>query len=362
MIYTPFVISSTLIMSTNDSLLRAESQTVLIYSLCIVFITLSTVIVGLRLYTRTIVLKALGVDDIAIVVAQVLAIATSVSTILEAAWGLGQHTQFVPLELQFKQVQALYSVIIMYNAGLIVVKASLLFQYRRLFPGGNTHKICFWFLVFLVPWGIVQEILLGLACLPIKIIVPSMADKCLSTLPIWYLTSAMNIATDFMVFIVPIPAVLQLHMGRRQKGLLCALFCLGFFTCAISLIRITTLHKAVDTTDPMWDNGPAAYWTAMELNCGIICACLPTLRPLISRVIPKLLSSKSGTHSGSHQLSSMHKKSHMNSKSGIYVHNEVEIHSTTELRGDAEAGSQSMEQDSQHEGSQAAAESKRGSK
>lgn len=43
--------------------------------------------------------------------------------------------------------------------------------------------------------------------------------------------------------------------------------------------------------DPLDDNVGAAAWSAIECNTGIICACLPTLRPLISRFVPHLLSS-----------------------------------------------------------------------
>lgn len=41
------------------------------------------------------------------------------------------------------------------------------------------------------------------------------------------------------------------------------------------------------------DNVGAAYWTAAETNVGIICACLPYLRPLISRIFPHLMSTNS---------------------------------------------------------------------
>lgn len=34
-------------------------------------------------------------------------------------------------------------------------------------------------------------------------------------------------------------------------------------------------------------------WSAIELNCAIICASLPTLRPLISKIVPGLSSNRS---------------------------------------------------------------------
>jgi hypothetical protein len=71
-----------LTMSASDSILQAQSQGALIHSLSIIFVILSTLSVGLRLYTRSTVLKAIGADDVAIAIAQVLAIGVSVTTIL----------------------------------------------------------------------------------------------------------------------------------------------------------------------------------------------------------------------------------------------------------------------------------------
>jgi hypothetical protein len=77
-----------------------------------------------------------------------------------------------------------------------------------------------------------------------------------------------------------------------------------FFVCRVyeQLLRAQTRHvrllamfivyKVISnrTTD---SNVGAAYWTAAECNVAIICACLPFLRPLISRIFPRLLSTKS---------------------------------------------------------------------
>lgn len=55
-----------------------------------------------------------------------------------------------------------------------------------------------------------------------------MANKCIYTLPVWYLTSAMNIVTDFLIFGIPIIPVIRLRISRSKKYLLLCLFCLGF--------------------------------------------------------------------------------------------------------------------------------------
>ena len=51
------------------------------------------------------------------------------------------------------------------------------------------------------------------------------------------------------------------------------------------------LERSPDST---WIQPATAYWSAIELNTGIICGCLPTLRPLISRFAPRIFGSLHG--------------------------------------------------------------------
>jgi len=45
--------------------------------------------------------------------------------------------------------------------------------------------------------------------------------------------------------------------------------------------------------DVTFDNGPAAYWSSIEVNVGIICASLPTLKAFVSRFFPKFFGGSS---------------------------------------------------------------------
>lgn len=56
--------------------------------------------------------------------------------------------------------------------------------------------------------------------------------------------------------------------------------------CFISVYRMLTLRKAVDSTDPSWENIGTAIWSIIELDTAIICASLPTLRPLVAKWMP----------------------------------------------------------------------------
>jgi hypothetical protein len=117
---------------------------------------------------------------------------------------------------------------LIYNLSQIVTKISFLLQYRRIFAENRTRAVCFWLMLFLIAWGVTQSILLGFVCVPVSIIYPKMADKCIQSLIVWYLTSIMNIVTDFIVFLVPMPAIRSLQLRRKQKILVTGIFCLGF--------------------------------------------------------------------------------------------------------------------------------------
>lgn len=118
--------------------------------------------------------------------------------------------------------------ILHYNLGLNVVKLGFLFQYRRIFHGPVMQKICLCGIICVCLWACAQAVLLGLACLPVSIIVPSMASSCLPTLPIWYFSSGMNMATDVLICCIPIPSVLKLQLPLRQRIMVLGVFCLGF--------------------------------------------------------------------------------------------------------------------------------------
>jgi hypothetical protein len=51
-------------------------------------------------------------------------------------------------------------------------------------------------------------------------------------------------------------------------------------------VRLQSLVRISNSIDPTFDNPPAATLSAVECNVGIICACLPYMRPLLSRMFP----------------------------------------------------------------------------
>ncbi|KAH7202949.1 hypothetical protein BKA60DRAFT_159513 [Fusarium oxysporum] len=266
-----------------------ESNVPFIIGITVGLTSLSTVLTCLRLYTRVAVLKTQGLDDAAVAVAQILAVGLAVATCLETHFGLGRHMGLLSQQELISQAKCLFAAIQTYIWALCIVKVAILLQYRRVFSVIWTRKVALGVIIFSVVWNILQSILCALTCIPVPLFVPSRQGHCLDSLTVWLVAAVFNISTDFIVFALPLPAVYLLHLPTRQKILLSGVFCLGFFTCVVSIVRARELHMVMSSPDSSWVGQGAAVWTVIEINCALTCACLPVLRPLISKLLPGLL-------------------------------------------------------------------------
>ncbi|KAH6988351.1 hypothetical protein EDB80DRAFT_654432 [Ilyonectria destructans] len=282
--------------------LDGESRSAEICIILSIFCALSTIAVALRSYIRLVLLRTFGFDDGIIIVAQVLAIGAGVAIGLESRYGLGFHTWVQPEEHFIPYMKAFYSSVVVYNIAMCPVKISILLQYRRVFAVRFMQLITFYAVIFMSAWTVTLCFLLTLVCLPVaKFWDSTIPGQCLDSLTIWYVLAGFNLATDLAIFFLPLPVIRSLQLPQKQKVMLIAVFGLGLFTCIISIIRIRTLKIAASTDDPNWDNVDAAIWSFLEVSCAIIAACLPTLRPIFSKIMPRLFSSSIGRSRGPSQ-------------------------------------------------------------
>lgn len=119
--------------------------------------------------------------------------------------------------------------IIIYQIALTSVKATFLLHYRRVFPLPNIQRFCDIFLVLIILWGISQTLIAGLFCVPLSSFWDlSVKGKCINVLAWWYSNSAVNIATDLVIFILPLTLLHTLPLKWGQKIILMGVFGVGF--------------------------------------------------------------------------------------------------------------------------------------
>lgn len=59
-----------------------------------------------------------------------------------------------------------------------------------------------------------------------------------------------------------------------------------YSACVAGVVRIYFLTSMFTSADPTWTQADGFIWSSIESCIGIVCACLPTLRPLIRALLP----------------------------------------------------------------------------
>jgi fucose permease len=139
--------------------------------------------------------------------------------------------------------------------------------------------------------------------------VPASA-QCTDIVTLYLSSSPVNIITDLAILFLPIPMLTQMRLPYKQKWILVITFSFGFFVAVVDVIRIAYLQQAaisrslalktihiqnVGSADFSWYASLSFMWSVVEVNISIICGCVPSLKPLVARLLPKLIRDTNGT-------------------------------------------------------------------
>lgn len=99
------------------------------------------------------------------------------------------------------------------------------------------------------------------------------------------------IFTDVAMLALPLPFIWALHMTKNQKIGLTVVVLTGSVGLIASIFRFTSFFRNDTITDGTFSSAELISWTIVEPGVYLIAACLPTLRPLIQRVLQSTRSS-----------------------------------------------------------------------
>lgn len=171
---------------------------------------------------------------------------------------------------------------VLWSSTVTCVKISILLLYCR---------------IFTLTWFIWSARLIGLICIGYTMGTILAAFLVCSPLPFYWdatikgghcgneflsyiITGSINIATDIMVLLLPIPCLAQLELGLCKRLILIATFACGIFTCVVGALRLRAI-VLVDFDDYTYSIADAMTYSALEPALAIVLACVPTLRPLL---------------------------------------------------------------------------------
>lgn len=76
----------------------------------------------------------------------------------------------------------------------------------------------------------------------------------------------------------------------------------------VSILRLQSLVQFANSMNPTWDNLAVTLWSTVEINVGIICVCMPSLRVLLVRIFPKFLGTTRNTSANEYYTQGSHNR------------------------------------------------------
>ncbi|WYZ35928.1 hypothetical protein EsH8_X_000575 [Colletotrichum jinshuiense] len=221
------------------------------------------------------------------------------------------HT-FTNEEIYRREIGSKLSIVnrVFYNSYLWLQKLVLLDVYRRLLLNLRFEKITIWSFSFVFfATYVACQVTTFSECNPFHLywqVVPD-PGSCSKAQMQLVVVGVLNIVTDFMLLVLPLPLVFSLKTPWQRKVQLYALFTLGVFIIAITVIRlpinITNKDSQINRTT----------WASTELFTAAVVVNAPTIYGLWNKRRQAKTSSKSHGTSGLHyygggtNISTVHK-------------------------------------------------------
>ncbi|KAF7560124.1 hypothetical protein G7046_g4035 [Stylonectria norvegica] len=259
-----------------------RGPTLLIVELTVMSIAVLTLLA--RLYVRLFRVNKGGLDDLLMVAAMICGVGVTICVILASqlyGWSIHVWDLTASQATKGRQVSIAGQTLFLFASGL--AKDSILVSYLRIAPKNSWFRRLTYASIALVTSLIfIFLIILWTQCLPADAYWDLIGSTdCSAEGPPVLSQAITTVFTDLLVCLLPVPTLLRLKLPLTQRLALIVLFCLGFVVVFAGCMRAYWTHHVTDETyDVTWEGFYLWIWTAVEANLGVICGCVPALRPL----------------------------------------------------------------------------------
>ncbi|RAO64886.1 uncharacterized protein BHQ10_000898 [Talaromyces amestolkiae] len=270
-----------------------------------------------------------GLDDAVLTFVIGLAIVLTYFSYVLASHGLGKDMWTVPFDNITHILYIYYIDEDIYLSILPLTKISILLFYLRVFPQRSfritTYIVIAMNLCYLIAFVLVSVF----QCHPIDAAWlrwdGEHPAKCQNINAQGWASAAINMFLDIVTMVLPLRELSKLSMSLKKKMQLMIMFTLGLFVTLVSILRLHSLVEFANTTNLTWDYVQLGYWSTIEVDVGIICACLPAVRKLLRGVFPNVFAST--VHSGAKTPAYSHTRSAQSGGGKRFIKNgEYELH------------------------------------
>ncbi|CAI7663307.1 unnamed protein product [Penicillium manginii] len=243
----------------------------------------ATVVVVLRFVARYVSRAGFWWDDYTIAISLLLNWAMDALRWIQVLnFGLGKHNYQITDETFHSFGKTFIGSQVLYFTTAVFTKMSLLLLYYRIFGVVRGFRWALYASCFLVIAYFISCTIVSIkSCAPVsKFWDPSLPGYCIDEIAFFRWNGLANMLLDVLVLCLPYPMAWRLQTSVRQKLILTGIFFLGSFVCIVSVLRIVSFDF-LSLEDATYVSVNPSTWSSIEQSVGVICACLPTLRPLV---------------------------------------------------------------------------------
>ncbi|KAJ5966241.1 hypothetical protein N7481_012955 [Penicillium waksmanii] len=238
-----------------------------------------------------------GWDDYTIIVSYFMGLAIYVLHVYMVRYGFGQNIwdiDFPEITEFYKLFQALA---VMYKIQISLAKISVVLFLLRIFQTPMFRYVAYGLIGINAAIGITWAFVDSFRCLPVHLTWNGWTNEepgqCINFINSILVNCLVNIFVDAVTIVLPVWEVSKLQMPLRKKITVALMFIVGSLLTIIAIIRVIVFWNnrwGVNQTVGLY---PLIYWSVIECQISILCACLPASRALIARWFPALLGGSS---------------------------------------------------------------------
>ncbi|OCL12155.1 hypothetical protein AOQ84DRAFT_420836 [Glonium stellatum] len=261
----------------------------------------STIVVALRFYCRYFLIGAFAIHDYVMLGALFVTWGNTILNYYQYYFGSGVRFSSLketnPASVRAKLAGTLltwYLYRFMYVINLFLVKLSILLFYRSIVTQVNFRRAIHATIAFVSLYSGAMVIATIFQCqrpsdaYSVKVFLGQFRGKffgkCYNPNLAWFVQAGVNLFTDAVIIILPIPCLLALRIQLDRRLALVGIFSVGIVAIIASCIRVGILAIWSKSAGNQSQYGAQLLlWGQVEVNSGIVSASIPFLRPLFKR-------------------------------------------------------------------------------
>ncbi|KAF1831661.1 hypothetical protein BDW02DRAFT_504756 [Decorospora gaudefroyi] len=297
----------------------------------------TTLVYVARMWARLFLSKNAGLDDLLISLAMLPLFGLTISTVLGIRiygfqWHVWDQTATTLVTArEASNISIAMAIELNYMVSTTLIKVSILCFYRRI-TGRLTTQFVYWVwgcIIFCVVYGVVFTFAIIFTCTPVVgffhifDIMWRLKNEvtCRNEGAIIVACAAVSSIQDFIICMLPIFLIWNLHISKRQKVGLCGIFGVGIITCVCGILRTYyATYLYYFTYDITWTAYYGWVWTTLEAQLAVICASAPALKVFFRRYFAQY-TSRAGYTAPSSGYKTPGLSSFKSFKSPLHTHN-----------------------------------------